>query len=131
MNHQNRDHTTHEGRDLLGGRYPLSQCAGQGLEVLDLTGRNQWRRTDLVLGSIDFVSHDEAHMIATDNRTKIRNGMNPTADHIKVLMPTLGIAVTKTHALLKPTWKNRTALGAVDAGHSETHDPDTRKPDGR
>lgn len=79
------------------------------------SGRKHWiqriviegRRTDLGLGSVEFVSLDEARRIALDNRAKIRNGDNPITDNRKVLMPTFGIAATKTHASLKPTWKNK------------------------
>ena len=64
------------------------------------------KRRDIGLGGFPLVSLAEAREAAFQNRRLARTGGDPLAEKRKAKVPTFRQATEKTHATLKPRWRN-------------------------
>ena len=65
------------------------------------------KRHDLGLGGYPYVGLAAARQKALDNRTAIAAGRNPLAEKHRSSIPTFTVASIRTHAMLRPRWRNR------------------------
>ena len=64
------------------------------------------KRRDIGLGGYPYVGLAAARQKAMDNRTAIAAGRNPIAEKRRSSIPTFAVAARRTHAMLKPRWRN-------------------------
>ncbi len=64
------------------------------------------KRHDIGLGGYPYVGLAAARQQAMDNRTAIAAGRNPLAEKRRSSIPTFAVAARRTHAMLKPRWRN-------------------------
>ena len=95
--------------DNLHGLFLLVKPSGARSWVQRLTIRG--RRSDLGLGSCDFVSLAEARDAAYENRRLARTGGDPLAERRKARMPTFREATMATFAAHRSEWTNARVAG--------------------
>ena len=64
------------------------------------------KRRDIGLGGYPYVGLAAARQKAMDNRTAIAAGRNPIAEKRRSSIPSFAVAARRTHAMLKPRWRN-------------------------
>jgi len=64
------------------------------------------KRHDIGLGGYPYVGLAAARQTAMDNRTAIAAGRDPLAEKRRYVIPTFSVAARRTHAMLKPRWRN-------------------------
>ena len=64
------------------------------------------KRHDIGLGGYPYVGLAAARQKAMDNRTAIAAGRNPIAEKRRSSIPSFAVAARRTHATLKPRWRN-------------------------
>ena len=64
------------------------------------------RRRDIGLGGYPYVGLAAARHKAMGNRMAIAAGRNPIAEKRRSSIPTFAVAARRTHAMLKPRWRN-------------------------
>ena len=64
------------------------------------------KRHDIGLGGYPYVGLAAARQKALDNRTAIAAGRDPLAEKRRHVIPTFSVAARRTHAMLKPRWRN-------------------------
>ena len=64
------------------------------------------KRHDIGLGGYPYVGLAAARQKAMDNRTAIAAGRNPIAEKRRSSIPSFAVATRRTHATLKPRWRN-------------------------
>lgn len=64
------------------------------------------KRRDIGLGGYPYVGLAAARQKALDNRTAIAAGRDPLAEKRRHVIPTFSVAARRTHAMLKPRWRN-------------------------
>ena len=64
------------------------------------------KRHDIGLGGFPYVGLAAARQKAMDNRTAIAAGRNPIAEKRRSSIPSFAVAARRTHATLKPRWRN-------------------------
>ena len=64
------------------------------------------KRHDIGLGGYPYMGLAAARQKALDNRTAIAAGRDPLAEKRRHVIPTFSVAARRTHAMLKPRWRN-------------------------
>ena len=64
------------------------------------------KRRDIGLGGYPYVGLAAARQKAMENRTAIAAGRNPIAEKRRSSIPSFAVAARRTHAMLKPHWRN-------------------------
>ena len=64
------------------------------------------KRRDIGLGGYPYVGLAAARQKAMENRTAIAAGRDPIAEKRRSSIPSFAVAARRTHAMLKPRWKN-------------------------
>ena len=64
------------------------------------------KRRDIGLGGFPYVGPAAARRKAMENRMAIAAGRNPIAEKRRSSIPSFAVAARRTHAMLKPRWRN-------------------------
>lgn len=64
------------------------------------------KRRDIGLGGYPYVGLAAARQKAMENRTAIAAGRDPIAEKRRSSIPSFAVAARRTHAMLKPRWRN-------------------------